>query len=83
LLKSGSREDFSEVINRSLNETMARSINTSLTVIVTLLAIFIFGGETIKNFTLALLTGIIFGTYSSIFVASALIVDWWKYQMKK
>lgn len=83
LLKSGSREDFSEVINRSLNETMARSINTSLTVIVTLLAIFIFGGETIKNFTLALLIGIIFGTYSSIFVASALIVDWWKYQMKK
>jgi preprotein translocase subunit SecF len=83
LLKSGSREDFSEVINRSLNETMARSINTSLTVIVTLLAIFIFGGETIKNFTLALLIGIIFGTYSSIFVASALIVDWWKFQTKK
>jgi preprotein translocase subunit SecF len=83
LLKSGSREDFSEVINRSLNETMARSINTSLTVVVTLLAIFIFGGETIKNFTLALLIGIIFGTYSSIFVASALIVDWWKFQMKK
>jgi preprotein translocase subunit SecF len=83
LLKSGSREDFSEVINRSLNETMARSINTSLTVIVTLLAIFIFGGETIRNFTLALLIGIVFGTYSSIFVASALIVDWWKFQMKK
>lgn len=83
LLKSGSREDFSDVINRSLNETMARSINTSLTVIITLLAIFIFGGETIKNFTLALLIGIVFGTYSSIFVASALMVDWWKFQMKK
>jgi len=83
LLKSGSKEDFSGVVNRSLNETMARSINTSLTVIVTLLAIFIFGGETIRNFTLALLVGITFGTYSSIFVASALLVDWWKYEKNK
>jgi len=83
LLKSGSREDFSDVINRSLNETMARSINTSFTVIITLLAIFIFGGESIKNFTLALLVGIIFGTYSSIFVASALMVDWRKASQAK
>jgi len=67
-------------VNRSLNETLARSINTSLTVIVTLLAIFLFGGQSIKNFTLALLIGIIFGTYSSIFVASSLIVDWWKWE---
>lgn len=80
LVRSASKESFSEVVNRSLNETMARSINTSLTVIITLLAIFIFGGETIKNFTLALLVGIIFGTYSSIFVASALMVDWWKWE---
>lgn len=83
LLKSSSRDDFSEVVNRSLNETMARSINTSLTVLMTLLAIFIFGGQSIKNFTLALLIGITFGTYSSIFVASALMVDWWKWQNKK
>ncbi|MDP1845786.1 MAG: protein translocase subunit SecF [Candidatus Moranbacteria bacterium] len=83
LTRSGNREDFSEVVNRSLNETMARSINTSLTVIVTLLAIFIFGGESIKTFTLALLIGIVFGTYSSIFVASALMVDWWKMGNKK
>jgi len=79
LLRSGSGEKFDETENRSLNETMARSINTSLTVLVTLLAIFIFGGASIKNFTLALLIGISFGTYSSIFIASALIVDWWKY----
>ena len=79
LLRSGSGEKFDETVNRSLNETMARSINTSLTVLVTLLAIFIFGGASIKNFTLALLIGITFGTYSSIFVASALIVDWWKW----
>lgn len=83
LTRSGNREDFSEVVNRSLNETMARSINTSLTVIITLLAIFIFGGESIKTFTLALLIGIVFGTYSSIFVASALMVDWWKMGNKK
>ncbi|MCX6762255.1 MAG: protein translocase subunit SecF [Candidatus Moranbacteria bacterium] len=80
LLRSGSGEKFDETVNRSLNETMARSINTSLTVIVTLLAIFIFGGQSIKTFTLALLIGIVFGTYSSIFVASALIVDWWKWE---
>jgi preprotein translocase subunit SecF len=79
LLRSGSSEKFDETVNRSLNETMARSISTSLTVIVTLLAIFIFGGQSIKTFTLALLVGIVFGTYSSIFVASALIVDWWKW----
>jgi preprotein translocase subunit SecF len=82
LLKSGSGEKFDETVNRSLNETMARSINTSLTVLITLLAIFIFGGASIKNFTLALLIGITFGTYSSIFVASALIVDWWKWEKK-
>ncbi|MFA5925563.1 MAG: protein translocase subunit SecF [Parcubacteria group bacterium] len=83
LLRSGSGNDFEEVVNRSLNETMARSINTSLTVIITLLAILIFGGESIKTFTLALSIGIIFGTYSSIFVASALMVDWWKIDQKK
>ncbi len=83
LMRSSSKEDFSEVVNRSLNETMARSINTSLTVIITLLAIFIFGGESIKTFTLALLIGIVFGTYSSIFVASALMVDWWKMENKR
>jgi len=83
LLRSGSGEDFSDTVNQSLNETMARSINTSLTVIITLLAIFLFGGETIKNFTLALLVGVTFGTYSSIFVASALMVDWWRFLVRK
>ncbi len=81
LTRSGAGDDFGEIVNRSLNETLARSINTSLTVIVTLLAVFLFGGITIKNFTLALLIGVIFGTYSSIFVASALLVDYWKYRV--
>jgi len=83
LLRAGSREDFTEVVNRSLNETLTRSINTSLTVIVTLLAIFILGGESIRSFTLALLIGVAFGTYSSIFIASALLVSWWKWEKRK
>ncbi len=75
LLRFGSKENFEELVNKSLNETLARSINTSLTVIVVLLAIIFFGGETIKHFSLALLIGIISGTYSSIFIASALLVS--------
>lgn len=74
LLKSSAKEQFPDVVNRSLNETLVRSINTSLTVIITLLAVYFFGGASIKDFSLALLVGIAFGTYSSIFIASALLV---------
>lgn len=74
LLKSSQKIPFSEVVNKSLNETLVRSINTSLTVIITLLAIYLFGGVSIKYFALALLVGVTFGTYSSIFVATALLV---------
>lgn len=74
LLKSSAKEAFPDVVNRSLNETLVRSINTSMTVIITLLAIYLFGGVSIKYFALALLVGVTFGTYSSIFVASALLV---------
>jgi len=82
LLRSSQKEKFPEIVNKSLNETLTRSINTSLTVIITLLAIYIFGGESIKYFSLALLIGIIFGTYSSIFIASALLVTIYNYQVK-
>lgn len=82
LLRSAGKEKFPEVVNRSLNETLVRSINTSLTVIITLLAIYIFGGDSIKFFSLALLVGVTFGTYSSIFVASALLVTIYNYQGK-
>ncbi|MDD5397395.1 MAG: protein translocase subunit SecF, partial [Candidatus Moranbacteria bacterium] len=68
--------------NKSLNETLVRSINTSLTVIITLLAIYLFGGVSIKYFSLALLVGVTFGTYSSIFVASALLVTSYELTMK-
>lgn len=67
---------FEEVANDSINQTLARSINTSLTVVFVLLALFLLGGETIKPFVLALLIGIITGTYSSIFNATPLLVVW-------
>lgn len=67
---------FDQVVNDSINQTIARSINTSLTVLMVLTALYILGGDSVKNFTLALLFGIAIGTYSSIFVASPIIVDW-------
>ena len=69
-------ETFTQVVNASLLQTMARSLNTSLTVLITLSALTIFGGEAIRPFTLALLVGIFSGTYSSIFNASMLLVVW-------
>jgi len=67
---------FSVVVNESLLQTLGRSLNTSLTVILVLFALLIFGGESIRWFVAALLIGIISGTYSSIFNASALLVFW-------
>lgn len=69
-------EVFALIVNASIKETVARSLNTSLTVLLVLSAVFILGGETTKYFSLALMLGIIFGTYSSIFVASPLLVVW-------
>lgn len=83
LLRSSAREEFPEIVNRSLNETLVRSINTSFTVFITLIAIYVFGGASIKDFSLALLIGVTFGTYSSIFIASALLVTSYKMQLKK
>jgi preprotein translocase SecF subunit len=71
-------ETFEQVVNASLVQTMARSLNTSLTVLFTLSALTLFGGASIQNFTLALLIGIFSGTYSSIFNASMLLVIWEK-----
>jgi len=67
---------FETSVNNSLVQTLARSLNTSLTVLFTLLALSLFGGVTIRNFVLVLLIGIASGTYSSIFNASALLVVW-------
>lgn len=74
---------FEETVNKGVNETMVRSLNTSLTTLIVLLAIFFFGGETIKYFALALTIGIISGTYSSIFTASPLLVSWQRWNNRK
>lgn len=78
LNKAGAKDAFEETVNSSVNQSLTRSINTSLTVVVVLVAIILFGGESIQSFSLALLVGIVLGTYSSIFIASALLVELWK-----
>lgn len=70
--------DFAEIVNHSINQTVVRSINTSLTVMMVLLAVFFFGGASVKNFVLTLIIGVFFGTYSSIFIASPILVEWQK-----
>ncbi len=69
---------FEETVNQSINQSIGRCLNTALTTLFVLLAIFFLGGLTIKYFALALIIGIIVGTYSSIFVTSSLIVVWQK-----
>ncbi|MFS8892887.1 protein translocase subunit SecF [Synechococcus sp. O70.1] len=71
------RVSFAEVVNLSLNQTFARSLNTTLTTMLPLVAIAIFGGATLKGFAIALLIGFSLGVYSSIFIASPLLV-WWR-----
>jgi len=69
-----SSENFMNTINKSINQTLIRSINTSFTTILVLLAIIIFGGNSIRDFVLALAVGVFIGTYSSVFVASPILV---------
>ena len=67
--------DFDKVIDKSLSSTLSRTLNTSLTTLVVLLAIFIFGGESIRGFMFALIVGVIVGTYSSLFIATPIMFD--------
>ncbi len=76
LFKGG--ESFEEIVDRSLNQTLARQINTSLTVLLTLTALYVFGGETLKYFVLALILGTVVGTYSSFFLSAHLLVSWYR-----
>jgi len=82
-LRKGTGKTFEETVNVSINQTMVRSINTSLTVFLALFAIFIFGGASVKYFALLLMIGVFFGTYSSIFVASSILVSWESWRQKK
>lgn len=75
-------EHFDFIVNRSINETIVRSINTSFTTLLSLVAIYFFGGDSIKDFALALIVGIFIGAYSSIFIAAPLLVSWHNFSKK-
>lgn len=77
------RGELESIVNNSILETLARSLNTSITVMLTLLALYLFGGQSIKMFVLALLIGIASGTYSSILNASPLLISWHNYKKKR
>lgn len=74
---------FEDIVNYSIVETLNRSLATSLTVVITLLALYLLGGESIKTFVLAMLIGIVSGTYSSIFTASPILVIWENFSQQR
>jgi len=82
LLKTRAKS-FEEIVDISLNQTLWRSISTVLTVLLVLFAIFFFGGQTLQSFSLTLIIGITSGAYSSIFIASTLLVVWARWKQKK
>ena len=75
-LKILRRESFPRIINVSVNQTLSRTIITSFTTLVVVLVLFLFGGEVIHQFAFALIVGVMVGTYSSIFVASPIVLEW-------
>lgn len=77
------KQAFDNTVGKSISQTFARSINTSLTTILALVALYIFGAEATRNFSLILIIGIVLGTYSSIFLGSPLLVTFWKAQKNK
>ena len=72
--------DSETTVNTALNSTLSRTLNTSLTTLIVLIAIFIFGGESIRGFMFALIIGVMVGTYSSVFIATPIMFD--SYQNK-
>ena len=79
----GKKMSFGEIVDASVNQTLTRSINTSLTVFITLAALYFFGGVTTKDFVLAMMLGVLVGVYSSIFFCSMLVDMWEENKMKK
>ena len=77
-LKLGARGSFKDIINQALNQTLSRTIITSGTVFLATLSLYIFGGGVINDFAFTFLIGIITGTYSSIYIASAIVLWWHK-----
>ena len=83
LKSSKAYEDYEQTVNRSINQSLSRTVITSVTTLLVLLSLFIFGGNTMKNFAFALIVGVIVGTYSSMFIASALLVEWHRWKPEK
>ncbi len=73
-LKSSKRDSYTIIVNRSINESLSRTIITSLTTFVVVMILWLFGGEVIHNFAFAMIVGVIVGTYSSIYIASPLVI---------
>lgn len=82
-IHSKRREAYDKLVNASVNEVLSRTIITSMTTMFVVLALVIFGGEVIKDFALTLLVGIMIGTYSSIFIASPVLVEWHHWRVGK
>ena len=74
LIKNPNKDDLSQLLNFSINQTLARTIMTSLTTLLALISLYLFGGEVVKGFVIAMIWGVLIGTYSSIFIASPLII---------
>lgn len=81
--ETNTKEQFEETVGKSLMQTMGRSINTSLTLILVLVALFVLGSDSVRSFTFLLIAGVVVGTYSSIFVGSPLLVTLEKFKNKK
>ncbi|MDP6460883.1 MAG: protein translocase subunit SecF, partial [Gemmatimonadota bacterium] len=77
-LRVPSRKDYSGILNRSVNQSLSRTVITSGTTLVVTLVLFLFGGEVLRDFAFALTVGVVVGTYSSIFVATPVLVEWEK-----
>ena len=86
-LRRGIKGDYLDNLNSSVNETLGRTVITSFTTLLTVVSLFLFGGAVIHDFSFAMLVGVIVGTYSSIFVATPLLTEWYlaveKKRMKK
>jgi preprotein translocase subunit SecF len=76
-------ENYEETVNLSINQSLSRTLITSVTTLIAVLSLYIFGGNIMRNFAFALIVGVIVGTYSSMFVASAIVVDWHRLKPEK
>ncbi len=83
LKSSKAYEDYENTMNTSIIQSFSRTIITSATTLIAVISLYVFGGSTMKNFAFALIVGIIAGTYSTIFVATALVVDWHRWRPEK